>query len=1037
MPLLFPLSLLFTLGACDSDTEPAEAPVQQVQTPEPTEEVIEEVPAEEPLSETEQAVALAEAGRHTEAVAALKALLESQADDPGWWRLLGQEALLSNESGALLDHLDADTAIGGQNASHQRLRASLALATDRPSDALDAAGKLRTTDDEEGAAFWVQAWRAMEPNQRPEVDPEALDPTKVGDALVLAATIRKYKSKSRRIALLQDVAPTHSRAQLLRAELLEEVGVRGEVDKVMVGLLTDSDPEVRHAAALATAQNASDASEAAGHYTIAAKAAAEAHNGLATAQALELAVDSHLKALESDVALSLAMEMHAARSAANDSAGAALTAMAVARAARAAGEVQTTLSHAREAAMAFTEAENTQAASAAAWLQIEAAWHLGLPEELQDAAKHVEGQADVVNALGQVLVGDAASALDSLAGARVGGTSGVQILLAAARAASYTGGDAVGHATRAVKAADATGNLPARIESRLALETYAVAAGNSQSASTARAELARIAKGLDNGVALASEVAARTVRSGGSAAFPSEGAPASNDAWAALANGTTVPSATADEHPTFAWARARNALKASEHEVAYEHYRSAIASTPRYLAGPWTPISVLDGRAGPLTDMDLAMLHGRKDISSGLIALALQDDWRARGDSHVAFAIGDDPSLALETDLRMALNEAHRRLAVQDIRWLCGVTDAPQAARHTLGELEKKAQENKAFKRSLPMPPADYRAIQENLRHLAILSYRLGAKTGDATVVTGNQALVVKLTDTPAIREAATSLRANIITGTAMGGEPTSPLPGDALRAMLVDIFQQELTGIGRYLVLPDGPLWGFSFNVLPEQKKGLRFLADIRSIGNSSTVAQAFKEPGQFPLTFNPDFLGLAPFPPDATSLTTGLPLPSEVANAGRIFGSGLREIHERKEATASSFRDKAATTRFLHMSDVRTGERAGLQFVDETVPLHEIRDMDMVAQAVILSATCSPEVMRRRAQAIITAGARSVLLASWLVRETVRGRYLYTYYEAGNRDRVPSRAMAEAREALQKDRDDPNFDPSFWGQFILHGSP
>jgi hypothetical protein len=62
---------------------------------------------------------------------------------------------------------------------------------------------------------------------------------------------------------------------------------------------------------------------------------------------------------------------------------------------------------------------------------------------------------------------------------------------------------------------------------------------------------------------------------------------------------------------------------------------------------------------------------------------------------------------------------------------------------------------------------------------------------------------------------------------------------------------------------------------------------------------------------------------------------------------------------------------------------------------------------------------------------------LTSWLVPETVRGKYLYTFYEAGNRDRPPSRAMVEAREAIQKNPQEPNFDPSFWGQFILHGAP
>ena len=627
---------------------------------------------------------------------------------------------------------------------------------------------------------------------------------------------------------------------------------------------------------------------------------------------------------------------------------------------------------------------------------------------------------------------DAAKVLGS---ARLPGPAGVQVLLAAARAQSYTNGDAIGAASRAVKAADATGHLPSRIEARLALETYAVAAGNSRAAATARTELGRIAAGLENGAALSSEVAARAIRSGASGSFPTEGAPTAAAAWIALAGGE-APAAAEGENPVLGWARARAAAQAGDSAAAYEAYRAAAAASPQHLQGPWTPVSILDGGAGAGTEADMALLHGHSDLMSGLSALAIHDDWRNRGDMHTAFGIGDDPSLALETEARLALNESHRRVAAQTLRWFAGAAEAPAAPQQTLAERHKQALENTSYQRALPSPPADYLAVQESLRHLAILSYRVGGSTGDAVVVTTNGARVVQLRDVADIRTQADALSSSLSSGQALGGSLVSPLPGDSLRRSLVDIFQQDLLGIGRYLVLPDGPLWGFSFSVLPEQQKGLRFLADIRSIGVSSTVAQAFQEQERPALTYNPDFLGIAPFPPSAAQ-SGNLVLPTEVTNAGRLFGSGLKEVHENKDATAAVFRDKSPTARFLHMSDVGLAERGGLGFSDGTVALHEVRGQDLVAQAVILSATSSPEVMRRRGQAFVSAGARSVITASWLVEETVRGKYLYTFYEAGNRDRPPSRAMVEAREALQKNPDTPNFDPSYWGQFILHGSP
>ncbi len=1030
---LFPLCLLVALSACDGDETATPEPVQEVQQPILEDPSKTDTPEVQKRTPAEEAVALADAGRHGEAVAALEALLEANAAEPEFWRLLGQEARLSGEPGALLDRLDADAAIGGQTAAHHALRATLALAADRPADALEAARKLRAANDEEGAALWVTAWEALAPDARPELDPTSLDSTQAGDALLLAAT----GSKSKRKPLLAELQLTHWRAVLLRARLLEEVGDKEAVGAAWAALLDDTNPDVRRAAALYAAAAADSAAVAAGHAATAARAATEAHDGAAAGEDLATAVDRYLSALRSDEALALATELHAPREAAKDTAGSSWTGLALARAALADGSLQLALTHGRQASTAFAEAGATDEAAAAAWIQGLAAWHLGLTEELKDAASRAGGQAAVLEALSAVLLGQADEALSTLSTATAEGPAGVQLRLAAARTATYAGGNAVSLAGQAVRLADKTGHLPSRIEARLALETYATQAGDSRSAATARADLGRIAAELEAGEALASEVAARNLRAGTAGRFPAEGAPASAAAWTALAGGE-VPPAAEGENPIFAWARARAASKAADHTAAFEAYRTAVAASPRHLQGPWTPVSILDGGAGPGVERDLVALHGRSELLSGLAALAIHDDWRSRSDIHTAFAIGDDPSLALDTDTRMALNEAHRRHQVQTLRWFAGAAPAPEATATALAEAETKALETKGYQRALPLPPADYKLIQESLRHMAILSYRLGGQVGDAVVVTATGARVVKLRELKNIRKSSAQLRANLTAGTATGGTATSPVPGDQLRRLLVDIFHEDLLGIGRYLVLPDGPMWGYSFNVLPEQSKGLRFLADIRSIGNASTVAQAFREQARPPLNYNPDFLGLAPFrPPNPADMPASRTLPSEVKIAGRLFGSGMHVIEEDTKATATLFREKASTARFVHVADVHVGTGGSLAFADESVPLAELRGMDLVAQIAVLSGNSSPEVMRRRAQALSSAGARATVVTSWLVPESVRGKYLYTFYEAGNRDRPPARAMVEAREAIQKNPETPNFDPSYWGQFVLYGSP
>ena len=90
------------------------------------------------------------------------------------------------------------------------------------------------------------------------------------------------------------------------------------------------------------------------------------------------------------------------------------------------------------------------------------------------------------------------------------------------------------------------------------------------------------------------------------------------------------------------------------------------------------------------------------------------------------------------------------------------------------------------------------------------------------------------------IEEHARSLRAG-----ADASAKSSHVAGNALRKVLVDPFLQQLSGHGWYLVLGPRELREFMFTTFPEQAKGLRWLAEIRTANRRE--AEQLYEVGQY----------------------------------------------------------------------------------------------------------------------------------------------------------------------------------------------
>ena len=980
--------------------------------------------AKPPETGLEGARLQAQSGDHAKALETLQAGLADAASEDEAWRLLVLSALATDQAGAALDALDATTPIGGNALQHFRARAELALAAKRPADAWNAAEAIAKVDGIEGAAWKVRALQAGA--EAP--DAKALDKESAADSLLLA----QLGGKRGKAPLAKAEFDGPWQAVAVRADLHAAVGDDEAALADRQAVLGAGDPLGVRAVATTLAEASEDAGERGDLYAQLARANAEVTLGAEAAAAATQAVAAYIQAQRLDDALAIAKEIHTGRGEAEDKLGTAHAAVTLSEIAAHLGGLQTALSEARSASVSFHELGLADEAAGAAWRHAVAAYGLGLDEELAAAQEKAGDRATLVEGLRNLIVGNSLEALNTLRAHGLDGHDGVLLDLAAAAAAESADEPAQSAADAAVRRADANGWLPDRVLARLAAERIAADTGDAARSRTLRAELAEIATELgEAGAPLQAEVAARAIMSGETPELPASWSDEASKGWAALSQGVSAEG----DHPIALWASARAAANQGDWEGAHAAYAAAARGTPVDRRGPWSSLLSQDGTQGPGVESDAELLRSARASDASLALLQLHEWWHAVEQTEMAFDVGDDPSLGLDLDQRMALNEAHAAVRAEQLAWLTGGSDGLDEANDRLARLQEQAMQVDAYARSVPAIDFDIEAIRQSMKGQVILSYRLGPKTGDLVLVTAGSAHSYTLDDTPNIVRNARAVRSELLVGEALGGSTVNPLPGNAIRQALVDPTLEHLQGIGRYLVLPDGPLWGFNFGALPEQKQGRRFLADIRSIGSQATVTDAFSSAGPTPTSFNPDFLGITPAGESVGE--GGLARPSEVQFASRHFGADFREVFDQDEATAAQFVKWAPSARYVHLSDIPSGERGALLFGDEALPLATVRGLSLTAQVAILSLDMNPKVAARRAQALRASGTDTVIYTTWLVDQTVRSKMLYSFYDARNRDRTPARALAEARQFLLDHGLRSYFDPSWWGAYTLAGLP
>ena len=1017
--------LMGLLTACDGNetTAPVAPETQEpvVQEPEVKASTFEEKVAE--------ARGLSLSGQHAAALTAAEALLNEKPEDAALWRLVGREALAAGEAEALLGRLDPASPIGGQAAPHHTLRAELALALGKLPEALSAA---QAAGDAALIAHAVRAGAAMEaPAEAPDA---ALTPEQ---AFIAQVTAEEPVDEETAAAAAK---VTGWRADLVRAQMAAAAGDVAGALASLEAVAGSGEPaavaasaSMRAGLAMARGEGAPTLDQAIGWSTAATESAISEGDGKGLSAALSSLAALYSAKLAPGEGLEAIGAFHQSVVETYGGEAGSLSGLVLARVNLSAGYPAKAHQLASEARTQMTDRPE---AADAAWIEGWAAWQLGRADATSAAAEAAEGARQ--QAL-QALV-------DPAVGFPTTGLSDRDAVYVGVEAAQHDAGAAIEHLNRAIEAADATGDPMLRTYSRLAYETAARRAGR-EDAAEVRAALLSIFPRTPEG--LTAEVAVRAALDGGSEAVTGE-APILK-VWAALASGTPAAADVAGSGvaPLASWAKGRAGGGASA-------YNEALGGLPTHRQGGLSLNTALDGSQGVGVHADLSRLgEEATDIDAAMSCHELGHRIDAMVDD-VSF--GRDLTIGVPEAEREALLAAVARARAEMLFFQLGAP-WPEEALAAVEAAEAKAAETSVpFKRLMPTPGTSVATLRETQSGTIFLSYLNVNGTLHGIAVHPEGGTHKYLGQTSRFYELADAHSASLA-ASAMEDGYADHSSGDKLRAGLIDVFAQELTGYGRYQVLAPTPLLQFSFTTFPEQASGLRWLADIRTIAQMPSI-QTLKLPDVPVELYTPDFVGMGtpqepePAPKEepsgeeeggATVVAVENPdkpkleVPVDLGLASRHFGSDFRVMLLGEDATHERYTEYAVSARYIYFADIPPSADGGFEIVGDALTLSEIRATPIPGKVVFLATPAETTVQVARARAFLDAGAESVVVMNWEIPESSMRRFVDGFYEALNRDRPTARALGDARSALLRDamQGEEARDPGLWGSLVFYGEP
>jgi hypothetical protein len=240
-----------------------------------------------------------------------------------------------------------------------------------------------------------------------------------------------------------------------------------------------------------------------------------------------------------------------------------------------------------------------------------------------------------------------------------------------------------------------------------------------------------------------------------------------------------------------------------------------------------------------------------------------------------------------------------------------------------------------------------------------------------------------------------------------------------------------------------------FSFSTFPEQRDGLRYLADTRSVTSATSLGAVMNAVvyGDFDL----DMLAVGrpetqkQYYSSNSGSSSGLmgnnknyPADLEIV---KIHFSEVSKFLVGKQAQRSEFIKHAEVARYIYLSEVPTSNDGGFTLSDGDLTLSDIRGLNLQAMTVFISPAPDHNVQVARVEAFLQAGAKSVVVQTWQLPVSASRNMLDQLFISLKRNDPLLLAMKKTREKYISDQfkaksESPN-NPGIWGGYSIFGRP
>lgn len=424
---------------------------------------------------------------------------------------------------------------------------------------------------------------------------------------------------------------------------------------------------------------------------------------------------------------------------------------------------------------------------------------------------------------------------------------------------------------------------------------------------------------------------------------------------------------------------------------------------PRWRSGPLAPLLALEGPAPG----DLGPLHRSITTLPGGAAATALHGWiqGANLDALMwAHGVSTLPPAALP-EARAAVWDAAAHLRAQQLGWLVGGGAYPTEAAQALSDAAGKA--------GLPnTPPPSITQLRERLPKSAVLSF---------VPLDGGYELLAISPERAGAFVIPASAGEDVLAYVAELRAGRAPLGlGDRVRAQVLDVARDVLTGVGIYVVVGQDAVADVPVAQLPEQVDGRRYLQSIRHVGRVGDLNSVFP-PSFPPHDYSVTALALVPRADDAVVVNRSWP--DVVVKAA-------------EEATPANWSEVATQARYAFIGPFPAAPGGGFTLSGgATLEVSDLASSPLGLMAVVVQAPSDGRTALVRATALRRAGAGDVLLTLERPPAAFEQIVLTNFLDGVAKRKAATRSLGEARgQAIRLSPEGGG--PGGWGNYLLYSS-